>query len=90
MSMRKPLPNAAQHEHLFWSELAPVHTESVLPSKLPEVLATLGSAPFIARAVNGIIHHRGAALPKPAAPLALSRRLKDTFDPRHILPESPL
>lgn len=86
----EPLPNAAQHEHLFWSELAPVHTESVLPSKLPEVLATLGSAPFIARAVNGIIHHRGAALPKPAAPLALSRRLKDTFDPRHILPESPL
>jgi FAD/FMN-containing dehydrogenase len=81
---------APQHEAIFWSDLPPVHTESVLPSKLPEVLAALGSAPFLARALNGIVHHRGPGRPKPAIPLALARRLKDAFDPRHILPEAPL
>jgi len=86
----KPLPNPWLHEQNFWSSAAPVHTESVLPSKLHETLAALGPAPFIARAANGIIHHRGQPLPKSAVPLALSRRLKDTFDPHHILPAAPL
>jgi len=84
-------PSAAPDpEQTFWSSAAPVHTESVLPSKLPEALAALGPVPFIARAANGIVHHRGQPLPRPAGPLALSRRLKDTFDPHHILPELPL
>lgn len=78
-------------EQAFWSAAAPVHTRSVLPSKLPEALAALGPAPFIARAANGIIHHRGVPLPGPAASAtALAQRLKATFDPHHILPAAPL
>jgi FAD/FMN-containing dehydrogenase len=87
----KPLPTPLLHEQTFWSSAVPVHTESVLPSKLPEAIAALGPAPFIARAANGIIHHRGAPLPcPPASTSALSCRLKDTFDPHHILPAAPL
>jgi len=78
------------HEQAFWSAPAPVHTDSVIPSKLPEALAAPGITPFLARAANGIIHHRGQPLTQSAAPLALARRLKDTFDPHHILPEVPL
>ncbi|MFM8468954.1 MAG: FAD-binding oxidoreductase [Limisphaerales bacterium] len=83
-------PSALDHEQSFWSNTSPVLTESILPTKLCEALASLGSLPFLARAANGIIHHRGQPPPKPAVPLALSRRLKDTFDPHHILPEAPL
>lgn len=85
-------PSAAPDcEQAFWSADAPVHTESVLPSKLDEALSTLGSVPFIARAANGIIHHRGVPLPRPASSAgALAQRLKDTFDPHHILPAAPL
>lgn len=79
-----------EHEPTFWSVAAPVHTASVLPSRLPETLAALGSASFVARAANGIIHHRGQPLTKSAVPLALTRRLKETFDPHRILPEAPL
>ena len=78
------------HELSFWASPQPADTDSVLPSQLPEALAAIGSAPFLARAANGIIHHRGRPQPKPTIPLGLSRRLKDTFDPHHILPEAPL
>lgn len=83
-------PTAPDPEQTFWSVAGPVQTLSVLPSKLPEALSALGQAPFLARAANGIIHHRGAALPSPAPAIGpLSRRLKDTFDPHHILPATP-
>lgn len=85
------LPSPAPDpEQAFWSATGPVHTASVLPSKLPEALSALGQALFIARAANGIIHQRGTPLPSPAtAPQALTRRLKDTFDPHNILPATP-
>lgn len=77
-------------EQTFWSSTAPVHTASVLPSKLPEAVSALGPALFLARAANGILHHRGVVSPSPATAIsALSRRLKDTFDPHHILPATP-
>ncbi len=83
--------HAPDHEQAFWSDAAPVHTLSVIPSALPAAIARLGQASFIARAANGILHHRGtlgtAATPTPSA---LARRLKDTFDPHHILPAMPL
>ncbi|NBR85281.1 MAG: FAD-binding oxidoreductase [Proteobacteria bacterium] len=83
-------PHAPDPEQAFWSSALPVHTHSVLPSKLPAAIAALGPAPFLARAANGIIHHRSTALPSPTKGLdALSRRLKDTFDPHHILPALP-
>jgi glycolate oxidase FAD binding subunit len=79
------------HEQPFWGSAAPVHTESVLPAKLPAALAALGPTPFLARAANGIIHHRGVPLPRPASSTtALAQRLKAAFDPHHILPAVPL
>jgi glycolate oxidase FAD binding subunit len=67
---------------------------SVLPSRMIEMLGSLGPAAFIAHAGNGIIYH-GAA-PKPgairnsqAAVHKLEQRLKAEFDPKHILPAVP-
>ena len=83
-------PHPLNHEQLFWSAAGPVHTASVLPSKLPEALAALGQVPFLARAANGILHHRGTPAGNPVpAHSSLSKRLKDTFDPHHILPAIP-
>ncbi len=60
---------------------------SVLPSRVCEVLATMGSEPFVARLGNGVIYHQGAvATANPGAPDRLAKRLKDAFDPHHILP----
>ncbi len=68
----------------------PPHKLSVAPSKLIEAVRTLGAAPFVARAGNGIIFHRVAsAATSPsasAAVLQLERRLKNEFDPKHQLP----
>ena len=86
-----PVTHALTSVATFWSDPAPVHTDSVLPSKLPEALAALGPTPFIASAANGIIYHRGVPQPRPAVSTsALAQRLKDTFDPHHILPAIPL
>lgn len=84
-----PLPRSSA----FWSNSAsPVSHCSVLPSNLAAALAPLGQTPFIARAANGVFYHRSpAAFPAVAAPASqLARRLKDTFDPHHILPELTL
>jgi FAD/FMN-containing dehydrogenase len=63
---------------------------SVLPSKLIEALRPLSDSPFVARAGNGIIFHRtDLPVAKSSAPEKLSRRLKDAFDPKHLLPELP-
>lgn len=81
-------PADLNHERAFWSSVTQAMKLSVAPTKLIETLRSLGDAPFVARAGNGIIFHRGStrAAP-PAMPDALSRRLKDTYDPKHILPE---
>ena len=72
----------------FWSDTAPAYRLSVLSSKLVEAIRGLNGAPFIVRAGNGIIYHRGTAKP-PAEklPLELMRRIKDAYDPNHIFPD---
>lgn len=83
-----PLPRSSA----FWSNSAsPASHCSVLPSNLAAALSPLGQTPFIARAANGVFYHRSPPLPRSAiAPSALARRLKDTFDPHHILPDLTL
>jgi FAD/FMN-containing dehydrogenase len=73
-------------------------TISVLPSQIVDTLRALSSATFIARAGNGIIHYSGPRAEdravagragSSAGVLKLGQRLKDEFDPKHILPDSP-
>lgn len=67
------------------------HCLSVLPSRLIETLEALAPETYIARAGNGVIACRGKRpAPRITGPEALLRRIKDTFDPKHILPELPL
>jgi len=76
------------HEARFWTGSSAARKWSVLPSKLCETLAALGEARFVARAANGILYARGGpSPPPPGPPSALVRRMKDTFDPKHILPD---
>jgi FAD/FMN-containing dehydrogenase len=63
---------------------------SVLPSRLRTAIGELNGAPFVARAGNGIVYHIGPAKARKPPPLELMRRVKDAFDPAHILPEPPL
>lgn len=69
----------------------PLRQQSVLPSRLIEtVRAFLGSVPFVARAGNGVIYHRGGAEPpEPLLPVTLMRRVKDAFDPKRVFPDLP-
>ncbi len=84
-------PATLSYEEEFWRNPAPVQKTSIRPSKTPEALTTLKGSPFVARAGNGVIYHRGAASSKKAdLPVKLFERLKNEFDPKHILPEFPL
>ena len=77
-----------EHEQKFWRDDAPVQRASVPPSRLIETLTRLRVREYVARAGNGTIYYRGgAAPPTPDVPVALTRRIKDTYDPAHILPE---
>jgi hypothetical protein len=82
---------ALDHEREFWDAPTPAaHRVSVLPSRVTEAMGELGGAPFVARAGNGVIYHRGAQpSASPDLPANLLRRVKDIFDPNHILPEMP-
>jgi len=79
------------YEKDFWNHEVTPHRVSVLPSRLVETLRGLGGLRFVARAGSGVIHYRGGPQPaKKALPIQLMRRLKDEFDPKHILPDMPL
>ncbi len=81
-------PATLEYDRAFWAVNEAPHEASVLPSRLIEELQTCKPESFVARAGNGVIFYRGgAAAEKPAVPLALNRRLKETFDPKAILPE---
>ncbi len=81
-------PSSFNHEMTFWNQGADAQRLSVLPSKLVEALKRLNGAPFVARAGNGVIYHRGAQPPATdKLPVELMRRVKDAYDPNHILPE---
>jgi glycolate oxidase FAD binding subunit len=83
--------SSLDYEKNFRGGPASTNRLSVLPSKLVETIRILNGACFVARAGNGIIYHRGTAAPrKDKLPLDLMRRVKDAYDPNHILPELPL
>ena len=71
----------------FWEGQPRPQCLSILPSTLGETIERLGGIPFVARAGNGIVYHRGEPPPKSSAPLKLMQRIKDEFDPKHILPD---
>lgn len=77
------------YDGAFWNG-PKAHRWSVLPSKLTEALRELGDVDFVARAGNGVIYYRGGLLPpKSQLPVDLLRRVKETFDPHHVLPDLP-
>jgi glycolate oxidase FAD binding subunit len=81
-------PANLDYETQFWSDPAPVHRVSVLPSRVAETLAERNSSPFVARAGNGVIYFRGESVErKEKLPTELMRRLKSAYDPKNILPE---
>ena len=83
--------SSLDYENKFWSDTTPAHRLSVLPSKMVVAIRGLKDAPFIARAGNGVVYHRGAPIQRRnELPLELMRRVKDTYDPNHILPGLPL
>jgi hypothetical protein len=76
------------YETVFWQDTDPVKRISVLPTRVPEMINQLGDEPFIARAGNGVIYHRGEFVgPKSAWPVELMRRVKAAYDPKNLLPE---
>lgn len=86
-------PSHLEHELVFWSDAGgqePVHRRSVLPSKLGDTLHEIGPVPFVARAGNGVLFHRGGPVPvrRPIRSI-LAERVKNTFDPKHVFPEVP-
>ena len=83
-------PASLDYEAAFWSDSAPAHRLSVLPSRLTDSLAQLGPRSFVARAGNGTIYYRGEPVgAKSILPLELMRRVKAAYDPKNLLPEFP-
>jgi glycolate oxidase FAD binding subunit len=81
-----------EHQNRFWTgDPLLCQKISVLPSDLIRTLAGFPETTFVARAGNGIIYYRGEAVPeKSDLPVALMRRVKEEYDPKHILPELTL
>jgi glycolate oxidase FAD binding subunit len=80
-----------EHERAFWDQSSPiVQRWSVLPSRLVEALRELRGVTFVARAGNGVIYHRGDPRAGSSLPTTLLRRVKEIFDPNHILPDLPV
>ena len=83
---------SVEQENWFWTTTASSPNRlSVLPSKLMAAIQSLGDADYVARAGNGVIYHRTGVPPAPIElPYRLLRRVKETFDPRAILPAMPV
>src|SRR5262245_22998193 len=85
-------PSNLDYEAAFWTEKAvpPPRHVSALPSRVTQTIRDLGEAPFVARAGNGVIYYLGGPNPpEEELPKKLMQRVKDTYDPKHILPELP-
>jgi FAD/FMN-containing dehydrogenase len=79
-----------EHEERFWNSAAPAHRVAVLPSKVAHTLKELAAEQYVARAGNGVIYYRGTQAPeKRELPQGLMRRIKQTYDPKGLLPELP-
>jgi FAD/FMN-containing dehydrogenase len=84
-------PDFLDYDRDFRAESNGIQRRSVLPSQTVDVIRGLGPVRFVARAGNGVIYYRGGpAPPRPESPAKLSRRLKDAFDPKRILPDLTL
>jgi len=84
------VPSSLDYQKHLGAEYGSLRTISVLPSKTIAMIRTLNDARFIARAGNGIICQSGPLVPNQhARPTKLEQRLKDEFDPKHILPDLP-
>ena len=85
-------PADLEYERHFWQSEGPSPQRmSVMPSRLVETIGKLPKIPFVARAGNGVIYYRGGPEAKEdEPPVKLMRRVKDEFDPHHILPDLPL
>jgi hypothetical protein len=80
-----------ESEQAFWSQGTAPRRLSVLPSRVIDMIQSLGTVEFVARAGDGLIYYRGGPPPpKAEAPMRLLQRIKDTYDPKHILPDLPL
>jgi hypothetical protein len=63
---------------------------SVLPSRLVEAIEGIAPDSFVARAGHGLVSYRGGQpAPKDPLPVNLIRRIKEAFDPKHVLPDAP-
>ncbi|MBM3840429.1 MAG: FAD-binding oxidoreductase [Verrucomicrobia bacterium] len=86
-------PSNLDHEIRFWNSgsATPPRRLSVLPSELAQAIRRLGEVSFVARAGNGLVCYVGGPEePRTETPGKLLRRVKDTFDPKHIFPDLPL
>ncbi len=85
-------PATLNHEQQFWGDSSAITPRmiSVLPSKLGETIRQLVNTPFVARAGNGVLWHRGETKAiSPLSPEPLARRVKAEFDPQHVFPDLP-
>ncbi len=83
-------PSSLEYEKEFFKDGMSFQKLSVLPSKLTRELGRLNNARFVARAGNGVIYYAGPVAPRRTERLSrLEQRLKDEFDPNHILPDLP-
>ncbi|MBI4027688.1 MAG: hypothetical protein HY360_22060, partial [Verrucomicrobia bacterium] len=84
--------SSLEYERRFWNApLALVRRLSAIPSKIVGSLAGLQESPFVARAGNGVIYYRGGPEPPKTKPSGqLARRIKDAYDPKHILSDIPI
>ena len=70
----------------FWSDPAP-RKISVLPSTTAATISTINPREFLARFGNGTIYFRGGtAPPEQSMPTKLMQRVKNTYDPKQVLP----
>jgi hypothetical protein len=83
-------PSGLDYERVFWKDgAAPEpHRVSILPSR-PATFARLGGFLRRARRSGILYYHGGPALSIPTNLTMLAGRLKDAFDPKHILPDLP-
>jgi len=80
-------PSSLDYDKNFFTSTTAYNKESVLPSKLIELLKGLNNVPFLARAGNGIVYHSGSLNARTGQRITkLEARLKREFDPKQIFP----
>jgi FAD/FMN-containing dehydrogenase len=81
------MPGSLDYDARFWARPEPSNWTSVLPSEIGREIENRAPTEFVAHAGNGVIFYRGGSAPQPSEiPRALNEKLKEIFDPKHILP----